>query len=103
MGYDNQIVDYIFPGTFFFEEKKRQDALSELISDFENLRDALIARGGKTFAEIYPNIKTDVDNNRYYNSGSHSSETEVKPYEYSFSFLYDNSMTDSRRDGYIKL
>jgi ankyrin repeat protein len=85
------------------EEKKRQDALSELISDFEKLREALIARGGKTFAEIYPKIKTDEHNNRYYSSGSNSSETEVKPYEHSYNFYYDSSMTDSRRDGYVKL
>lgn len=60
------------------EEDKRQSVLAELIVDFQKLQEALIARGAKTFAELYPNIKTGENDNRYaYRSSSFSSKVKT--------------------------
>lgn len=84
------------------EEDKKQSAIAELLADFEKLYEALIARGGKTFEQLYPDIKTDEYRN-IYNYGSNSDNTEIKPYKYEFEFRYDADMTDTRRDGYLSL
>lgn len=85
------------------EENKRQEVLAEILADFQKLYEALLTRGAKTFAEQYPDIKTDDNNRNNYPYGSNSSKSEINPYKYVFNFRYDKDMTDSRRDGYITL
>lgn len=81
---------------------EKLDAIKELLKSFQDVEKALISRGGQTFEELRPDIKTDT---RYSNRTSRSERDEKapKPYEFHFSFNNDRDMTEKRRDGYIEL
>ncbi|KAG9249517.1 uncharacterized protein F5Z01DRAFT_669023 [Emericellopsis atlantica] len=93
-------------------EQVKFDALMELTQEFAKLRDALIAKGAKTFKELHPDIAKETSNHRTRTYGilSHhvyhtvpDSEQNKKPFEVRFQFQGVSDMTDARRDAYIEL
>ncbi|KAF4337053.1 ankyrin repeat [Fusarium beomiforme] len=83
---------------------EKLEAIKELLAGFETLKEALISRGGKTFNELHPDIKTNLRNNVSSTSGQTKDEEKtLKPFEFHFSFNNDRDMTEKRRDGYIEL
>ncbi|KAF9765246.1 hypothetical protein IL306_002530, partial [Fusarium sp. DS 682] len=83
---------------------EKLEAIKELLTGFETLQEALISRGGKTFNELHPDIKTNLRNNASSTCGQIKDEEKtMKPFEFHFSFNNDRDMTEKRRDGYIEL
>ncbi|KAF5025038.1 hypothetical protein F66182_2906 [Fusarium sp. NRRL 66182] len=81
---------------------EKLEAIKELIESFEALETVLIGRGGKPFADLHPDIKTNLRSSN--SSGRYSrEEKDSKPYEFHFSFNNDRDMSEKRRDGYIEL
>ncbi|KAH7163089.1 hypothetical protein B0J13DRAFT_634299 [Dactylonectria estremocensis] len=76
------------------------EAINEALKGFESLEAAIESRGGKIFAELRPDIKTEE---RSSTNRNNFEDSPPKPYEYIFSFRNDSEMTVTRRDGYIQL
>lgn len=74
----------------------------ELIADMERAKQALISKGAKTFAMLYPDIKTDERSPSSYRYG-YGEQKPKGPYTYDFNFKRDKDITEKRRDGYIDL
>ncbi|KAI1107653.1 ankyrin [Jackrogersella minutella] len=74
------------------------DAAADLISQLERVQEALVAKGGKTFKELYPDIIEPV------RAPVVSPENRL-PSSYTFVFKFTNTtdLTDARRAAYIKL
>jgi hypothetical protein len=96
-----------------FEENKKKaasadgdtlklEAIRENIAGFEKLRDFMIAKGAKTFNEVYPDIKTKEDDDST-TSSRDGNESESKPYNYAFRFNQVKDLTDNRLEAYIEL
>jgi hypothetical protein len=82
---------------------EKLDAIRELLTGFEAVEEALTSRGGKSFNELHPDIKTgERSNNTSYHS-SDKDEKAPKPFDFHFSFNNDRDMTEKRRDAYIEL
>ncbi|KAK2683117.1 hypothetical protein RAB80_001063 [Fusarium oxysporum f. sp. vasinfectum] len=83
---------------------EKLEAIKELSAGFKALEEELISRGGKTFDELHPDIKTNLRNNASSTSSRIKDEKKaIKPFEFHFSFNNDRDMTEKRRDGYIEL
>lgn len=77
------------------QEKKA--AIAKLIEEFERAEKALITAGGKTFAEMHPDIKQrERPNNQPYQ------QPNPAPYETTFHFR-DPALNDIKRDGYKQM
>ncbi|KAF4945373.1 hypothetical protein FGADI_12012 [Fusarium gaditjirri] len=84
--------------------QEKLEAIKELSAGFKALEEELIGRGGKTFDELHPDIKTNLRNNASSTSSrTKDEEKAIKPFEFHFSFNNDRDMTEKRRDGYIEL
>ncbi|KAK7424963.1 hypothetical protein QQX98_000241 [Neonectria punicea] len=79
---------------------EKMEAINEALKGFGSLEEALTSRGGKTFLELRPEIKTEERNN---SSRNKDLETLPRQYEFNFSFRNDSEMTVKRRDGYVEL
>ncbi|KAK7211422.1 hypothetical protein V2G26_018600 [Clonostachys chloroleuca] len=77
------------------------DRLRGLIAGFTDLKEILISRGAKTFAELHPNIKTREETPPM--SPTPSVEDYAEAIGHSISFYGDNTITEKRREGYIQL
>lgn len=82
-------------------EVEKREAVAEIIADIEELERSLIDKGGLVFTELHPDIK--MQKSSHFHHASNSEESKFKEYEFVFSFNYDPSMTENRRDAYIKL
>ncbi|KAF5656927.1 ankyrin repeat protein [Fusarium heterosporum] len=82
---------------------EKLDTIRELLSGYEAVEEALISRGGKTFNELHPDIKTKERNNHTRQRSNEDSRQSPKPFCFHFSFNNDRDMTEKRRDGYIEL
>lgn len=83
------------------DEKEKKKILCEILGELEQLERTIISKGGKLFAQLYPDIKTAEDSNTI---GSNNSNLDIPgPYEYIFKFSPDKDLTEERRDGYIEL
>ncbi|KAM4059065.1 ankyrin repeats (3 copies) domain-containing protein [Hirsutella rhossiliensis] len=78
---------------------EKREAIAEALSGLEKLESALVAKGGKVFVELYPDIDTEKRT-----SASCDRETEMSnKYEFEFRFTYDSDMNETRRGQYIDL
>lgn len=78
---------------------EKKEAIEEALSRLDILESALVAEGGKIFAELYPDIETERRK-----SVSHDRDREKAPkYEFDFRFTYDSDMSDTRKERYIDL
>lgn len=93
--YEKEVEKYANDGE---QEKKR--VLDGLITGLKKLKAALIAKGGKTFAELWPHIKTGGDS---VSTFTKSHEEPMQPYHHLFSFSSDKDLTEKRKEGYIEL
>ncbi|KAK2836870.1 hypothetical protein FQN49_006637, partial [Arthroderma sp. PD_2] len=79
------------------EAKKR--AIGSLLEDYQALESEIIAKGGKTFKELFPDIKLHGNNTK-----SRSSRTSSRDHKLKIEFKFDvPDLTGGKRDGYIKL
>ncbi|KIL95072.1 hypothetical protein FAVG1_02004 [Fusarium avenaceum] len=97
--YEKQIETHTEPKGL----SEKTDAIRELLTGFEAVEEALTSRGGKTFNELHPDIKTGGRNNTTSYHRSDKDEKAPKPFEYHFSFNNDRDMTEKRRDAYVEL
>jgi len=90
-----------FKGLKGVEEKK--EAISEIIQQLEKLESLIVEKGGKTFEDLYPDIKTNA-NNRYnrYDYDTDDSPAD-KSYSFDVRFHNTNDVTDARRKAYLEL
>lgn len=79
---------------------EKKEAIEEIIKGLEELEQAILSRGGKTFSELYPDLKTKAPTDRKHDA---SKPPALKPYELNISIQNDREMTERRRDGYIEL
>ncbi|KAK8027172.1 Ankyrin repeat protein [Apiospora marii] len=75
----------------------KKDAIADLMSQLQQVEEALVARGAKTFHELHPDIENPQETR-----GS-SIKEEEKPYEYNFSFKGVKDVTEARKAAYIQL
>lgn len=80
---------------------EKKEAVEEALTGLKAVEDALIAKGGKLFVELHPDIDAEK---RTRSTRPNKRETE-KPEEYKFDFRFtlDSDMNEARRDGYIEL
>jgi len=85
------------------EEQKGLDkkcaAISELLRDYEQLEEALINAGAKTFQELYPDIELPVE---HASAPYNYNNPKPKPFEVEFSFQRGD-LSDEARDRYMQL
>ncbi|GKT40101.1 uncharacterized protein ColSpa_00282 [Colletotrichum spaethianum] len=79
---------------------EKMEAIKELITSLEKLEKTIVAKGGKTFQDLYPDIKfSDINT-----SNSHASEQKKShDYGYVFSFRGVTDITDVRNSAYLEL
>jgi hypothetical protein len=82
------------------EEKKA--AIAEAITTMEKVREALLAKGAKTFLEIHPEFKDRWESPRRWGS-THNAKDTNEPYKYDFVFWGVNDVTEARKQAYLKL
>ncbi len=83
------------------EEKKA--AIAEAIETMERVKEALLAKGGKTFVETYPEFKGRIEDPR---RDWRRTRVAAKPegsFEYAFAFHNVNDVTKARKEAYFKL
>ncbi|UNI14911.1 hypothetical protein JDV02_001490 [Purpureocillium takamizusanense] len=80
---------------------EKKEAIDETLSEFTNLESALIAKGGKAFSELHPDI--DAQPRTLKAPQDREVEKVHEKYKYDFSFNNDPDMNDARRDGYVQL
>ncbi|KAI3549731.1 hypothetical protein CABS01_12565 [Colletotrichum abscissum] len=89
-----------------FEELKgvpeKIEAIKEVITSLEKLEKAIIDKGGKTFAEIHPDIKF-PDNNPTSHNRPWESQKKFYNYSYVFSFRNVTDVTEVRKAAYLEL
>jgi ankyrin repeat protein len=82
-------------------EQEKRRVLQEIVSGLEKVKRTVVSKGGKTFAQLYPDIKTADDDSRA--TSSSSRHDDPKPYDYIFTYRHDKDLTEKRRDGYNEL
>lgn len=82
---------------------EKREAIDEALSGLEKLESALVAKGGKIFVELFPDIEA-AKRTRASCGRETARETEMpNEYEFEFRFKYDSDMNETRRDRYIEL
>lgn len=77
---------------------EKQQAVDDMISAFEGLEKQLLQKGAKTFEQLHPTIKCQVNDDIPYRY-----ETEKpKPFEASFGFAIGD-LTDKKKERYLEL
>lgn len=79
--------------------KEKREAVEQLLKEFEEVEKELVAKGAKTFAELYPDLAAKKDKQ----SRSRSPEVpKDKPWKVNFNFRIPD-LTDRKREGYVAL
>ncbi|KZL88206.1 ankyrin repeat protein [Colletotrichum incanum] len=79
---------------------QKMQAIKEVITSLEKLEKAIVAKGGKTFQDLYPDIKFPENSS----SNSHAStEKKSNNYNYVFSFRGVTDVTEARKSAYLEL
>jgi hypothetical protein len=84
--------------------KEKEVAIAGALETMEKVREALLAKGAKTFADLHPEFKDRLEtpsNNRWNYSTFH--HTNTGPFKYTFSFQNVNDVTETRKAAYLKL
>ncbi|KAF2621315.1 ankyrin [Macroventuria anomochaeta] len=79
--------------------KEKLSEVKKLLTDYEALESALLERGAKPFADLYPDIT--LVKNPYYNSHKYKPDLP-KPWEPLLGFDLPD-LTDEQREAYVKL
>ncbi|WQF84947.1 Putative ankyrin repeat-containing domain superfamily [Colletotrichum destructivum] len=79
---------------------EKMEAIKDMVESLEKLEKAIIAKGGKTFQELYPDIN--LSDSRSSKRLS-SEEKRSGDYGYVFSFHGVNDVTDVRKAAYLEL
>ncbi|KAF3031839.1 hypothetical protein E8E12_001475 [Didymella heteroderae] len=74
-------------------------AVDKLLVSYKSLESAILERGGKTFKELYPDVK--IEQHQNYHSYDHKTEAP-KPWMPKLDFNLPD-LTDERREAYIRL
>lgn len=84
---------------------EKATAIKEAIKVMENVKAALLAKGAKTFSELYPEFKDQLEFSSTRQHGNPSVVTEEKAttYSYTFSFHRVNDVTTARKEAYLRL
>lgn len=77
---------------------EKKIAVQTLLTEFEQLETVLIERGGKTFAELHPDVKEPADRDSY----PQWQPEKPKPFEVDFSYRLPD-LTDEATDRYTRL
>ncbi|KAK8874319.1 ankyrin repeat protein [Apiospora arundinis] len=80
--------------------KMKKEAIVDLVSQLEEVEEALLARDAKTFQQLHPNVQSTQRDNRDNNC---TNDDDQKTYEYSFSFPGAKDVTETRKAAYIQL
>lgn len=84
--------------------KEKEAAIAEAIKTMEKVKEALVAKGGKTFLELHPEFKDRMETPRnhwsYRFGGAKPAE---EPFKYTFSFYNVTDVTEARKEAYFKL
>ena len=95
--------DALLNNTSGLQEKKA--AIEEAIKTMEKVKEALLAKGAKTFGELYPDYRDKIEPSnrasRHYGASNDKGKTE--PWSYTFTFRNVNDVTEARKDAYFKL
>lgn len=84
---------------------EKDEAIKKAIATLEKIEAALLAKGAKTFTEIYPDYKPDYSGSNNYTYRLHNSEDPVTKsvYEYFFTFQEVTDVTKARQTAYLEL
>ncbi|KAF6843514.1 ankyrin repeat protein [Colletotrichum musicola] len=78
---------------------EKLSAIKEVIAQLEEVEEAIVYRGGKTFEELYPDIKAPEKN-----ATSRSASEEISsPYAHDISFRGVTDVTETRKEAYLEL
>ncbi len=78
--------------------EEKQAAIFQLIQELENAEKAIIDAGGKTFADIYP----ELSKRQFGNQRQNIPPTEPLPYETKLGFKMPD-LNDTKKEGYLRL
>ncbi|KAK3695330.1 hypothetical protein B0T22DRAFT_369114 [Podospora appendiculata] len=83
---------------------EKMAAISETLTTLEKVEQAIISSGGKTFAELNPDLKADGNfaGHIYPRFGMQADYSSI-PYQYDFSFGAVRDVTAARKVAYVKL
>ncbi len=83
--------------------KEKEAAIAEAITTMEKVKEALLAKGAKTFLEVHPEFKDRAEDNSKPSWRRNSTRKGDEPFKYEFSFNNVNDVTDARKEAYFKL
>jgi hypothetical protein len=83
--------------------EKKEAAIAEAIKTMEKVKEALLAKGAKTFVEIYPRFLGLVDKPNRHRRYTVDAQNKVEPFKYTFSFRNVTDVTEARKNAYLKL
>ncbi|KAK4153422.1 ankyrin repeat-containing domain protein [Chaetomidium leptoderma] len=89
--------------------KEKEVAIAEAIKTMEKIKEALLAKGAKTFSEACPLYKgmgplyKGLGQNRGHHTTAYNELTGFKPFRYTFSFSNVYDVTEARKEAYFKL
>ncbi|KAK4105306.1 ankyrin [Parathielavia hyrcaniae] len=84
--------------------KEKNAAIANAIQTMRKVKDALLAKGAKPFAELFPEFKDRLEPHRIsprYNT--RSGQAKTWPSKYNFSFQNVNDVTETRKQAYLQL
>jgi hypothetical protein len=84
--------------------KEKEAAIAAALETMEKVREALVARGAKTFGDLHPQFRDRLEAPRY-NQWNYSTmpQTNTGPFTFTFSFENVNDVTATRKAAYLKL
>lgn len=84
---------------------EKDEAIKKAVATMEKIEASMLAKGAKTFTELYPDYKPDYPKNNNYNYRLYNSENPVTKsvYEYFFTFQEVTDVTKARQTAYLDL
>lgn len=85
--------------------QEKASAIENAVKTMEKVKEALLAKGAKTFIEMYPEYEDRVDNSvARAHCSLQTDEIETRgPYKFDFSFKGVIDLTEARKEAYLKL
>ncbi|KAL2022786.1 hypothetical protein VTK56DRAFT_4602 [Thermocarpiscus australiensis] len=82
--------------------KQKKAAIEEATNTMEKIKRVLLAKGGKTFSELYPGHRNHIEVSSSQLNSADVNKT-AEPYKFDFYFRNVNDVTEARNNAYIKL
>lgn len=84
--------------------KEKEAAIAEAIKTMEKVKEALVAKGAKTFLDLHPEFKDRMETPRNHWSYRYGGTNPAdEPFKYTFSFHNVTDVTEARKEAYFKL